>query len=342
MKWGVTPSMTLDFTVNTDFAQTEADDEQINLTRFPLFFPEKRSFFLENASTFQFGLPQTVDLFFSRRLGLSRNGEPIGIIGGSRLSGKAGRYNVGVLNMYTESTTDPRTDLFIAPANSFTVARVQREIGRSNVGAIFVNRYGFGDRAEPNRVNNAYGIDSAWQATRNGKLFTFIARTDSTDALGGSDWAGAASYLYANPLFNANLQYVQVGETFNPEVGFLPRRGYRLASGRYAVTYQPKSPRFAWIRRFAPHVSQNVYWGIDRGEIQSCYGHYHLFEIQPARGGRFGVQWDRYQDRPVTPFVVYSSPGRPLVVIPPGFYTWNQVQAQYFHDPSAPIYYNVQ
>ena len=96
----MTPNLTADFTVNTDFAQVEADDQQINLTRFALFFPEKRTFFLENASTFQFGAPQEVDLFFSRRIGLA-SGQPVGIIGGARVSGKVGAYNVGLMNMQT-------------------------------------------------------------------------------------------------------------------------------------------------------------------------------------------------------------------------------------------------
>src|SRR6202008_2567135 len=96
LKWGVTTNMTLDFTVNTDFAQVEADEEQVNLTRFDLFFPEKRPFFLENASTFQFGNPQQIDLFFSRRIGLSASALPIDIRGGGRLSGKLGGWNVGL------------------------------------------------------------------------------------------------------------------------------------------------------------------------------------------------------------------------------------------------------
>ena len=109
VKWGITPKLTADFTVNTDFAQVEADEEQINLTRFDLFFPEKRPFFLENAATFQFGQPQQVDLFFTRRIGLSRAGEPIDILGGARLSGKAGRWNVGRDGHADAGGHDPRT-----------------------------------------------------------------------------------------------------------------------------------------------------------------------------------------------------------------------------------------
>src|SRR5439155_5318634 len=122
VKWGVTPGLTADFTVNTDFAQVEADEEQVNLTRFDLFFPEKRPFFLENASTFQFGAPQQIDLFFSRRVGLSglsSSGVPIPIVGGARLSGKAGSYDVGVLDMQTEQFEDAVTGKTVAPGNNF-------------------------------------------------------------------------------------------------------------------------------------------------------------------------------------------------------------------------------
>ena len=101
IKYNVTPSLTLDGTINTDFAQVEVDDQQVNLDRFNLFFPEKRPFFLENAGFFSVGNPGEVDLFFSRRIGLDAAGEAVPIIGGGRLSGKAGRYNVGLLNMQT-------------------------------------------------------------------------------------------------------------------------------------------------------------------------------------------------------------------------------------------------
>src|SRR5690606_26187803 len=124
LKWGIRPNLTLDATVNTDFAQVEADEEQGNLTRFDLCFPEKRPFFLENASTFQFGQPQAIDLFFSRRIGLSGAGGtllPLDIPGGARLSGKvAGNWNVGLLNIQTNDAQD-RTGTSIAPDNNFSV-----------------------------------------------------------------------------------------------------------------------------------------------------------------------------------------------------------------------------
>ena len=332
LKWGVTPSLTADLTVNTDFAQVEADDAQVNLTRFQLFFPEKRPFFLENASTFSFGAPQQIDLFFSRRIGI-QNGRPIDIIAGGRLSGKVGRYNVGVLNMQTAETFGRRSDALVAAGNNFTVARVQREVGRSNFGAMFVNRQGVGGSAGENNYNRAYGFDAAIQTNPNGKLFAFIAGTTSPGE-DGTDYAGRVLYTYANPVQGWNVGYSQVGDGFNPEVGFLPRRGYRRYEARWGLTYQPK--RYEWIRRFSPHFFQQNYYGLD-GDLQSSRGHYHFFEIQPAQGGRFGLRVDREQDRPISNFRIYRAPDGREVIIPPGLYTWYYWTPEYFSDPSLPI-----
>jgi hypothetical protein len=332
VKWGVRPSLTADFTYNTDFAQVEADEEQVNLTRFDLFFPEKRPFFLENASTFQFGAPQQIDLFFSRRIGLSgltSAGVPIPIIGGARLSGRVGRYDVGVLDMQTETAEDASGHL-LAPGNNFFVARAQREVGRSTFGAIFVNRQGTGSAAPANDYNRAYGLDTALQVSPNGKLFAFVARTDSTGAT-GSDWADRVYYSFSNNLWQYAAGYSQVGDRFNPEVGFLPRRGYRRPEARVFFTPQPK--RWPWIRRISPHASYTSYYGFDN-QLQSSNGHFHYFEIQPRAGGRFGQWIDTFQDRPLVPFVVYNANGR-KVTVPPGLYTWHQLANQFISDPSA-------
>lgn len=336
VKWGVRPNLTADFTVNTDFAQVEADEEQVNLTRFDLFFPEKRPFFLENASIFQFGQPQQVDLFFSRRIGLAgtgASGQPIGIVGGARLTGKVGPYNVGLLSMQTERTTDRLTGQLVAPANLFSVARMQREFGRSNVGAIVVSRRGLGrDRATAGS-NRAYGIDTALQLTTNSRLFGFLARTDTPGRL-GSDYAGRLFYSFTNEVWSVSLGFAQVGERFNPEVGFLPRRGYRSPEWRIFYTPQPK--RWPWIRRFAPHTNYYGYFGLDN-RLQTSRAHLHFFEIQPAQGGRFGFYLDRHEDRPERPFAVFAPPGARRVVIPPGQYGWNQWAFEYLHNPSAAL-----
>ncbi len=249
VKWGVRADLTLDATVNTDFAQVEADEEQVNLTRFPIFFPEKRPFFLENAQTFQLGQPQAIDLFFSRRIGISELGQPIDILAGGRLSGKLGGYNVGFLNMQTADAVNRRTGETIAAANNYTVLRMQREVGRSNFGAMMVNRQGVGDLAPADDFNRSYGLDLAWQATTNGKLFAFMARTDSPAAKGGADYAGRAYYFYANPVFSGGLGYSQVGDPVQPR-GRLPaapgvpegRRPLRHFLPAKEVALDPPSP----------------------------------------------------------------------------------------------------
>ncbi len=137
-KYSITSSLTLDVTYNTDFAQVEADEQQVNLDRFNLFFPEKRPFFLENAGQFTVGNRGEAQLFFSRRIGISEGGDLIPINGGARVSGRVGEgANIGLLYMSSEAVER------IAPENQFTVARINQEIGkRSSVGAIFVERNG--------------------------------------------------------------------------------------------------------------------------------------------------------------------------------------------------------
>jgi hypothetical protein len=343
-KWGVTPSLTLDATVNTDFAQVEADEEQVNLTRFDLFFPEKRPFFLENATTFQFGQPQSVDLFFSRRIGLSGAASsllPIPIIAGGRLSGKvAGSWNVGLLNIQTNDE-QASTGALLSPDTNFTVLRAQKEIGRSSYGGIFVGKYSSGDLTGTtfNQWNRAYGVDANWQMSEGQRLSTYFARTDTPETeanrngVRGSDYSGRLFYDFRNRLWQIGGGYTQVGDNFNPEVGFLPRRGYRRPEFRVFFQPQPKRPR--WIRRYAPHISSNAFWDLN-GNLQTAFTHIHAFEIQPMRGGRFGWFADQNKDNPTQPFTVYNRDGN-RVVIPAGQYTWWQNAFEYFHDPSAAV-----
>ena len=328
-KWGIRPNLTLDATINTDFAQVESDEEQVNLTRFDLFFPEKRPFFLENASTFQFGQPQAIDLFFSRRIGLSASGTPIDILAGTRLSGKVGAWNVGLLNVQTDDAMDGDGQP-VGAANNFSVVRAQREVGRSSFGAVAVNRQATGSLAGSGNWNRAFGLDGNWQASRNQRISAFLARTDSPGTT-GHDYAGRAFYNFTNNVWQVSGGVSQVGERFNPEVGFLPRRGYRRPELR--AFYQPQPQRYPWIRRVSPHVSYSAYYDLE-GVLQSSRAHIHPLEIQPARGGRFGWYFEVERDNPTRPFQVYNRDGR-RVVIPVGEYSWVQHAFEYQHDPSA-------
>ena len=337
LKWGIRPNLTLDATYNTDFAQVEADEEQVNLTRFDLFFPEKRPFFLENASTFQFGNPQQIDLFFSRRIGLSPSALPIDIRGGGRLSGKVGGWNVGVLNIQADDIEDASGSI-VGPANNFSVLRMQREVGRSSYGAIFVNRQGTGQARGNEDWNRAYGLDANIQLNANQRISAFLARTDTpTDRASGprgADYSGRAFYNYTDNLWQLSGGYSQVGENFNPEVGFLPRRGYRRPEFR--AFFQPQPKKIEWIRRIAPHISYNSFWGINDDKLQTESWHIHPFEIQPKQGGRFGIFHDINKDNPTTPFTVFNRDGR-RVTIPAGDYTWGQTAFEYLHNPSARV-----
>jgi hypothetical protein len=335
VKWGVRADLTLDLTVNTDFAQVEADEQQVNLTRFPLFFPEKRPFFLENAQLFEIGNPRNVDLFFSRRIGLSAAGDPIDIIAGGRLSGKLGGYNVGLLNMQTDAAANTRTGETLAPANNFTVLRVQREVGRSNFGALFVGRQGVGSRTQAADYNRTYGLDVAWQATTNGRYTAFLGRTDSMASRGGTDYAGGTSYTYANDLWTGRAGYTQVGERFNPEVGFLRRRGYRSVEGSTNLRYQPKRWS-SWIRRFGPHANYTGYLDL-QNRLESSNAHWHFFDIQTPSGGRFGYVVITGQDRPLLPFTIYQDVKGRVVEVPAGEYGWMWWEFEGNTNRSAPV-----
>ena len=184
LKYSVTSGLTLDATYNTDFAQVEVDDQQINLDRFNLFFPEKRPFFLENAGVFtvnnagpasglNFG--QT-ELFFSRRIGISDLGEQIPILAGARLSGKGVRRRDGRLHQHADGERIGG----IAPANNFTVARLRRELpNRSSVGGLFVNRQATGSQALGDDYNRTYAVDGRWGIGQNGILEGFAGRTET-------------------------------------------------------------------------------------------------------------------------------------------------------------------
>jgi hypothetical protein len=237
------------------------------------------------------------------------------------------------LNIQTNDAED-FTGRQIAADTNFSVLRAQREVGRSSYGAIFVGKYVTGDTTGTifTKWNRAYGVDANWQLSAGQRVSTYFARTDSPGEI-GSDYSGRAFYDFRNQLWQISSGYTQVGDRFNPEVGFLPRRGYRRPEFRAFFQPQPKNIR--WIRRFAPHVSYNGFWGFD-GELQSSAAHIHPFEVQPMQGGRFGWFADQNKDNPLVPFVVYNRDGN-RVVIPPGQYTWWQQAFEYFHNPSAAV-----
>lgn len=330
LKVGVTPSLTLDLTVNTDFAQVEVDEQRTNLTRFPLFFPEKRPFFLENAGVFSAGTPQAVDLFFTRRIGIDTLGNPVPIIGGGRLSGRVGAATVGVLQIFTDETAG-------AEAQAFSVGRISRELGgRSRVGAIAVQRVATNDGSDWNRT---YGIDGRlgmgeawtvdwWTAKTETSPMTedvdeSILRPSRSREVGYSVRAG-----YQTSAWNNALRYVEVGEDFNPQVGFLNRAGgYRFYDISFMRTVRRRE--WPWLKQWNPHASYRGYYSHD-GYWQSGQVHVDMTEAEFARGGRFGPEYNFYHEGLRQPFAIASG-----VTLPAGDYNWGSLGLDWDTDPSA-------
>ncbi len=246
VKYGLTENLTADFTYNTDFAQVEVDEQQINLTRFSLFFPEKREFFLESQGIFDFarvagfggfggssrgnlnlapGVFPPGDaptLFFSRRIGLDE-GRTVPIVGGGRLTGKVGDFSVGAINIQTDdvSATDTAPP---AAGTNFSVLRIKRDIlRRSRVGAMFTNR---SVSVEGDGANQAYGLDGSFSFYDNVNLYGYYAQT-KTPGLEGDDESYQAAFSYEGDLYGLLVDHLQVGGNFNPEIGFMRRQDFR-------------------------------------------------------------------------------------------------------------------
>ena len=255
VKYSITPSVTLDLTYNTDFAQVEVDEQQVNLDRFNLFFPEKRPFFLENAGQFSVGSPGEVDLFFSRRIGIGNDGNLVPIIGGARLSGKIGQTNIGLLSMFTDDVMAAGIE-----KNNFTVARVNQDFpnSRSSVGGIFINRAGIGDTSDD--YNRVFAADGKWGLGKKAQITGFFAKS-TTPSIDNQDHAFKLNANYNWDGWNLNAGYTEVGEGFNPEVGFLQRTAFRKPEFLIFKQWRPKN--MGNLLEVRPHISYRSYWNFD-------------------------------------------------------------------------------
>ncbi len=322
VKYSITPSLTLDATVNTDFAQVEVDDQQVNLDRFTLFFPEKRPFFLENAGFFSVGNPGEVDLFFSRRIGIGDNGQSIPILGGGRVSGKAGKFNVGLLNMQTSDYNDT-----VASTN-FSVARLSRDLpNRSSIGAIFTNREGTGSLARDNDYGRTFGLDGKIGFGQTTMVSGFVAKTESPGVDEG-DYAFNMRSQTNRKQWDLNLGYQQVGEGFNPAMGFYSRRGYRKPDAMLMTRFRPKD--FIKIQELRPHATFRGFWGLDGFQET---GFLHLdnhWQFRDSTEIHTGMNLTREGVR--TPFEIY-----PGIFVPPGTYDHAEAQIVAMSNQGAPV-----
>ncbi|MEQ9401501.1 MAG: DUF5916 domain-containing protein [Longimicrobiales bacterium] len=264
LKWGITPSLTLDLTWRTDFSQVEADQEQVNLTRFPLFFPEQRDFFLENSGTFTFGdvnggpgSPRSgsslrdFTLFHSREIGL-KGGAPVPLFGGARLTGRVGDLEVGALNVQSESYEGD-------PAENFTVLRVRRSImGDSDVGAIVTNRQATGVQGG-GAFNRTFGVDANLRLVSSLFVNSYVVGMDTDE---GSDQAARLAVGWRDRFWNASAGIRHIGEAFDPGIGFVRRAGIREAYGTVGAHHRPTHPNLFEINPFVEFTRQTDLDGV--------------------------------------------------------------------------------
>lgn len=322
LKYSVTPSLTLDATWNTDFAQVEVDEQQINLDRFNLFYPEKRPFFLENAGLFSVGSPSEVELFFSRRIGIGPDGQVIPIIGGGRLSGQVSGLNVGALNMQTDRGDG-------VAASNFTVLRARKDLrNRSNVGAIFVNRdtsWGASGEAPWNR---SVAVDGRMGVGRYGRVSSYLAKT-ATPGLSGDARAWEVSAERDSPGLLLTTTFTDVGRNFNPEVGFLSREGgFRRAE---ALVFRRIRPKDSFgLLEVRPHVSYRGYWYPD-GRQQTGFLHIDN-HLEWRNGYELHTGMNVTREGVIEPFEIY-----PGVIVPTGTYDHKEAALVFYTNRASRV-----
>jgi hypothetical protein len=278
-KYSVTQSLSTDLTYNTDFAQVEADEQQVNLTRFSLFFPEKRDFFLENQGVFTFGgagvnsaaagttssgsgaVPgdsgETPQLFYSRRIGLN-GAKIVPIWGGGRLTGRVGRTTLGLINMETREDAVSNS-----PATNFSVVRVKRDIlRRSSIGLLATNRSSV---QVGNGSNQVFGVDTALAFFSNVAVNAYVAKAASA-GVDSDDLSYRAQLDYGGDRYGLALERLSVGANFNPDVGFVRRpdirRNFALAR------FSPRSRRIKAIRKYYA-IGQFTYTNDGAGQLNT-------------------------------------------------------------------------
>lgn len=322
VKYSITPSLTLDGTVNTDFAQVEADFLQVNLDRFDLFFPEKRPFFLENAGFFSVGVPAELQLFYSRRIGLGPDGQIIPIQGGLRLSGKAGHYNLGLLYMGTDDVQD------VAPRNQFSVVRLGRDLpNRSFIGGIVINRTGSGEYTPEDDENWTYGLDGRWGIGDFGTVEGFVSQT-RTPGVEADEYAYRLAGQYDTEKWSMSASYAEVADGFNPEVGFLARGGYRKPSGFIMRRIRPQN--MGKIFELRPHVSYRGFWNFE-GFQETGYLHIdNHWEFRNGAEVHTGINFT--QEGVTEPFEITDG-----IFVPVGTYKNSEAQLVAFSNQSVPL-----
>ncbi len=306
----LTPNLLSSTTINTDFAETEVDTRQVNLTRFPLFFPEKRAFFLEEAGVFQFGLPSagnTMLPFFSRRIGLV-GGETVPILFGEKMTGKVGRLEMGLLDVMTR-------DSDIAPGENFVVGRAKYGFSRqSYVGGIFTH-------GEPTGTtdNSLAGADVLLATSnflgrrKNFDVAAYAVKTN-TPGIRSRDYSYGGQIRYPNDRWNVGYSWQEIGENFDPKLGYVRRRGVRINSLNSRFAPRPRGHRY--IRQVSFDFDFSDYHSTVRDAVES-----RNFSVSPANllfhgGQQLGYTVSHDTEQLFVPFGIHTG-----IQIPVGRYS---------------------
>ncbi len=305
VKWSITPGLTADLTYNTDFAQVEADNVQINLTRFGLFYPEKREFFLERSELFQFGNPRETDLFFSRQIGLTND-----IIGGGRLTGQAGPFSIGFLNLQTEDN-----DAAGIPGANNTVLRLRGDVGpRATVGGILTNHQN-GDA-----YNRAAGADLTYRFLKSSAFNAWIADTRQDGGDDGGTGAAFAGLTLRDDRGYVGVDYTSIGENFDPALGFVQRNDM-VRYGAVAA-WTPRFEGSRWARQLMLQLLGSYIEGQHGRKQSDLLVNYTRLRFQDGSYILLGLthKWERLDES------FWIRPG--LTELSPGEYPYNYVGLQ--------------
>ncbi len=335
----ITSNLISSTTINTDFAETEVDARQVNLTRFPLFFPEKRGFFLEDAGIFDFaqsaeqqgppGMNGGGDLipFFSRRIGLL-NGREVPILVGEKLTGKIGRFDVGVLDVQTgDLTIDNRQ---IAPSKNLAVARVKANFwNQSYVGAIFTNGDPSGETS-----NQLGGVDLKLATSnfigseKNLSLVMFGSKT-STGGVEGRDGSYGGEIAFPNDLVSLSQKWTRIEENYNPALGFAPRTGVRIAST--AAEYRPR-PDVGGIRQLSFEFAYNDYYSLTNHAPETRELELTPFQVFFHSGDMAEYTWSWNREELFEPWEIVDG-----IVLPVGVYSFGMHAVSAMSSESRPL-----
>jgi len=331
LKYGVTEALTLDVTANPDFAQVEVDEQQVNLTQFSQFFPEKREFFLENSGVFYVGdaarnnrafQPPTPDedllLFFSRRIGLTHSGREIPILGGARVTGRAGGLLVGAMTAQTRAAEGQ-------PATNYSVLRLRRNVFRSgDVGGVFMMRQNTDDGGDYNRV---WGGDLNLRLPGETDWSTYVIGS-STPGIASGQYAWRTSLNHEGNFYHGKAGIMVIGEGFNDDLGYYRRTGINKWFLDTGLRPRLESLRRVGIREMHPHVVWDYFTDLDGGRVAMKLHTGYTFFLD--NGGFSELSYNPRFESIESPLTLH--PDAPA--LPAGRYDWDEWMLRVNSDPS--------